>query len=108
MRAVTTCRMNPFLTISDMLTNSVPYTMALGGVATGSMKTREVATAPAIIKLRGSTPMAIPTAKRIGMSMVAVAVLEVISDRNLARRITAERIRMMGNDFNSIRFMAIY
>ena len=82
--------------------------MALGGVATGSMNTSEVATVPAIITLKGSKRMAIPAAKRIGMSMVVVAVLEVISDRNLASRITAERIRMVGSDFNSIRCMAMY
>ena len=90
-----------------MLTYPVPYTMAFGGVATGSMKTREVATAAAIMRLRGSRPIALPTAKMTGMSRVAVAVFEVISERNLARKTMAVRIRMTGIALSSIRFIAI-
>ena len=107
MREVTTCRTTPFRTIADMLTYSVPYTMALGGVATGSMKTREVDTAPATMRLSGSIPTAMPTAKRIGISMEVVAVFEVISESNFASSTTAERMNKEGSDFSSIRFIAM-
>ena len=92
--------------MSDILTYPVPYTMAFGGVATGSMKTREVDTAAAIMRLSGSRPIAMPTAQMTGMSMVVVAVFEVISERNLAKNTITVRIRMTGIDLSSIRLTA--
>ena len=57
--------------------------MALGGVATGSMKAQETEKVAGIIRRRGCTPSPLATAASIGIIRVAVAVLDVSSVRKV-------------------------
>ena len=52
-------RTPPALTMSFMVTYSVPYATAFGGVATGSMNARDDATATVIIIIIGLTARAV-------------------------------------------------
>ena len=65
---------------------SVEYAMALGAVATGSIKAQLALIAAGIINNLGSTPTAMPAAARIGISSVDVAVLEVISVKKVTNK----------------------
>ena len=59
----------------------VPKTMALGGVATGSMKAQPAASAVGTAKAIGSKPRETPTAAATGTKTAAVALLLVNSVR---------------------------
>ena len=65
---------------------SVEYAMALGAVATGSIKAQLALIAAGIISNLGSTPTAKPAAANIGISNVDVAVFEVISVRKVTNK----------------------
>ncbi len=66
-----------------MGTRSEPKTMALGAVATGNIKAQLALIAAGIMIFSGSTPMASDAVISIGMSMAVVAVLLVISVKNV-------------------------
>ena len=73
-------RTPPAVTISFMVTYSVPYATAFGGVATGSMNARDEATATVIIISIGFTARAVTEIPaRTGIMMFATAVFEVNS-----------------------------
>jgi hypothetical protein len=74
---------NPTFTISIIRIRLVPKIMALGGVATGIMKAKELARVAGIINRRGFLPMAVATAARIGSIISAVAVFDVSSVRKV-------------------------
>ena len=74
--------------------------MALGGVATGSIKAREALTVAAITNKNGCTLIATATPATTGMIMAAVAVFEVNSVKNLARTTTKKMIKIIFIDFN--------
>ncbi len=63
--------------------------MALGGVATGSMKAQEAAKAAGINNSSGFCRRPIATAASTGIAMAAVAVLEVSSVRKIINAVTA-------------------
>lgn len=85
---------NPVLTISVMRMRSVPNIMALGGVATGSIKAQEHDSVAGIIRNRGFILMAIASAPRIGKSISDVAVFDVNSVRNVTKRQIIATIRI--------------
>tara|TARA_B100001146_G_C15810466_1_gene276581 strand:+ start:121 stop:474 length:354 start_codon:yes stop_codon:yes gene_type:complete len=60
-----------------------PYTTALGIVATGSIKAQLALIAAGISNSAGSTPLAVEAAPKIGIRITVVAVLLVISVRNV-------------------------
>ena len=66
--------------------------MALGGVATGSIKAQLAARVAGIMTLKGSIPIPIAIAERIGTSEVVVAVLLVISVRKIISVTTSKVI----------------
>ena len=78
---------------------------ALGPVATGSMKAQLALMAAGTISSRGSTPEPIAAAARIGISSAVVAVLLVISVRNVTdRQITAKHHQRMQSAQRAQRF----
>ena len=60
-----------------------PYTTALGIVATGNIKAQLALIAAGISNSAGSTPLAVEAAPKIGIRITVVAVLLVISVRNV-------------------------
>ena len=79
-------RIKPVLAISIIRIRPVPNTIALGGVATGSMKANEQERVPGIIKNRGLTFIATAMAARIGRRISAVAVLDVSSVKKVIKK----------------------
>ena len=73
----------PLETISGILKYPDPKTTAFGGVATGSMKAQEAATAAPNISPKGCTSISIAKGANTGSSMAVVAKFEVISVRKL-------------------------
>ncbi len=77
---------NPALHMSEVQNRPLPNTMALGGVAMGSMNAQEeqkiVGTSRRNGFWLGSAAVTLP---RIGMKMLATAVLEVTSVRKVMR-----------------------
>ena len=65
-------------------------------VATGSMKAKLHESAAGIMYVAGSSPAAMAMAARMGISRVAVAVLEVTSVRNVTLRQSTSTTRMGG------------
>ena len=81
-------RTSPSLAILLTVTSPVPKTTALGIVATGNMNAQLALIAAGIIKRIGSMFDAVAAAPRIGISTFVVAVLLVISVRNVTSRHT--------------------
>ena len=79
-------RIMPVLTIWGMVMLPLLKTMALGGVATGSMKAQEAAMAATPMITTGSALSTDARAPMMGMRSVVDAVLEVISVRKVTRR----------------------
>ncbi len=75
--------------------------MALGGVATGSIKAHEAAIAVGIIKRIGLASMAMAIAPMMGMKTVEIAVLEVTSVRKVMDKQIPNRTNKMGSPFNT-------
>ena len=75
-----------------------PKTIALGGVATGSMNAQLAANTTGIVKATGATPIATATAPTTGKNVDVVATLDVISVKNIIKVATAS-IRTMGGTF---------
>ena len=69
----------PALSMSIMLSFSLPKTIAFGGVATGNIKAHEAAIVAGSIRIRGLTPIAVAREYMIGKIRVVVAVFEVNS-----------------------------
>src|SRR5699024_8466548 len=78
----------PAFAISGMRKYPDPNTTAFGGVATGSINAHEAATPAAIINAYGWTPSAKANDAIIGYIIFAVAVLDVISVRNITNAVT--------------------
>lgn len=64
----------------------VPKIIALGGVATGSIKAIEADIVAGIISISGFIPVVIAIPARIGSTISVVAVLDVNSVRNVITR----------------------
>ena len=79
---------SPSLAILFTVTSPVPKTTALGIVATGSMKAQLALIAAGIMSRIGSMFDAVAAAPRMGISTFVVAVLLVISVRNVTSRHT--------------------
>ena len=91
----------PALIISGMVILPDPKTIALGGVATGSMNAQLAANTTGIVKATGATPIATATAPTTGKNVDVVATLDVISVKNIIKVATAN-IRTMGGTFPKI------
>ena len=78
-----------------------PNTIALGGVATGSMKAQLAAKTTGIVKAIGAMPNATATAPTTGKNVEVVATFEVISVKNIIIAATAS-IRTIGGTFSKI------
>ena len=74
----------PFLAMCEMVTHPEPKIMALGGVATGSMKAHDAEIVAGIINKNGCTLMAKAVAAKMGIKMVAIAVFELTSVKNVS------------------------
>ena len=72
----------PALSMTRCGSNPVPKAMALGGVATGSIKAQEAPIPMIMAKPVGSTPNCSAMEIKIGTRSAAEAVLEVNSVRN--------------------------
>ena len=70
--------------------------MALGGVATGSMKAHELAMVTGNISSRGSIPNCMVKAATTGSIVVATAVLEVSSVKKAMERVRINNITHRG------------
>ena len=87
----------------DPAGNMVPFsgalanTIALGGVATGNIKAHEALMAAGIMISLGSMAAPIAPAARMGMSSVVVAVLLVVSVRNVTARHTISMMASSGS-----------
>ncbi len=86
---------NPVLTICGMVICPVEKTMALGGVATGSINAQEAEIAAGAINRSGLILAAMAVAARIGIKIVATAVLEVISVIKVINRQTDNIIKII-------------
>ena len=75
--------------MSVISTQPLPYTIAFGGVATGSMKAPLAASAAGAARTRGSCPIASATAPSTGRKVAAVAVLLVSSVSRMTVATTA-------------------
>ncbi len=74
---------NPFRAISITLNLPEPKTMALGGVATGSINSIEADRVAGSIKSKGLISMETDNPARIGSNISVVAVLDVNSVKNV-------------------------
>ena len=79
----------PTLAISGIRRRWVPKIIALGGVATGSMKAHDAATVAGTISTRGFTPTTVLNEAMIGRTTCVVAVFDVNSVRNVIIAVTA-------------------
>ena len=78
-----------------------PNTIALGGVATGSINAQLAANTTGIVRATGAIPRATATAPTTGKNVEVVATLEVISVKNIIKVATAN-MRTMGGTFPKI------
>lgn len=85
----------PWRNICGALTRPLPNTMALGAVATGSMKLQLTESTAGTLSSAGSSPNATPAAANSGISSTAVAVLLAISESRGRIRLTAMAISAM-------------
>lgn len=85
----------PALIISGILNLLEPKTIALGGVATGSINAQLAANTTGIVSDIGKTPMEMATAPTTGKKVLVVATLEVISVKNIIKEAT-HSIRIIG------------
>lgn len=76
-------RNKPLRAISSVRMPPAPKTMTLGAVATGSMNAQEQLIVPGNINNSGGSPTSKDNAAKIGSNNIAVAVLLVISVRNV-------------------------
>ena len=81
--APTRFKTNPSLTILLIENSPAPYTTAFGIVATGSINAQLALIAAGIRKSTASIPLAIEIAPSIGIKITVVAVLLVISVKNV-------------------------
>src|SRR5690625_7548664 len=86
----------PALAIWGIVTLPLPYIMAFGGVATGSINAQLAAMVAGMTKSIGSCPIPMAEEARIGRNAAAVAVLLVISVRKMTTRITTSISSRMG------------
>lgn len=84
----------PVLAMSLIFKYPEPNTIALGGVATGSINAHDAAMVHAAIKTKGCSPTDMPRGARIGNIIEVVAKLEVISVRKF---IALTKIRSIKN-----------
>ena len=102
-------RTPPAVTISFMVTYSVPYATAFGGVATGSMNARDEATATVIIISIGFTARAVTDIPaRTGIMMFATAVFEVNSVKIITTIARIRTNRTIGTPFKNPKYSAIH
>ena len=66
-----------------------PKTIALGGVATGSINAQLAANTTGIVKATGAIPSATATAPTTGKNVEVVATFDVISVKNIIKVATA-------------------
>src|SRR3970040_474418 len=79
---------SPARAICGTVTAPVPYTIAFGGVATGSMNAQLAASAAGTASINGSTPIAVASDPTTGRNAAVVAVLLVSSVRNTTTVVT--------------------
>ena len=94
----------PTFAICGMVTHPEPKIIALGGVATGSIKAHEADIVAGIINKNGCMPIASAVAARMGIKMVDVAVFDVTSVRNVNIKQVIIIITINGTWENSFRF----
>ena len=87
----------PVFAIFSVLIMPVPNTIALGAVATGNMKAQLALSAAGTISSSGSISVEMAVAASMGISSVVVAVLLVISVRNVTIRQMHAIIRNIGS-----------
>ena len=96
----------PIRAISPILIFPELKTIALGGVATGSIKAQEAASAAPANKGIGGIPKAAVKVINKGKTMLAVAVLEVTSVKKLIPAITSNDISIAGRKLAAINCIA--
>src|SRR5690625_7824746 len=84
------------LSIWGIVPLPLPFIMAVGGVATGSINAQLAARVAGMTNGIGSCPIPMAEEARIGRSAAAVAVLLVISVRKMTTRITTSISSRMG------------
>ena len=87
----------PLLTISGILKYPEPKTTALGGVATGSIKAHDAATAAPTINTNGCTSIVRAIGANTGNNMAVVARFDVISVKKLTAAIKTKTKTKIGN-----------
>ena len=89
----------PAFIISGIVSLPEPKTIALGGVATGSMNAQLAARTTGIVRATGAISSATATAPTTGKNVEVVATLEVISVRKIIKVATAN-INTIGGTFS--------
>ena len=79
----------PYLIISVILTRPDAYTMAFGGVETGSASATDAERAAATEGIIGFTPDAIAMEITMGIAMFVAAVFDIVSDKMTVKRAAA-------------------
>ena len=84
-----------------------PYTIAFGGVATGSIKAQLAARQTGTVKETGRIPIAIARAPNTGKKVVVVVTLLVISVKKIIRDATAKINKIGGTELNTNKLFPI-
>ena len=99
---------NPALIIVAIVNLLDPYTIALGGVATGSMNAQLAAKHTGTVKETGRTPMAIASAPNTGKKVVVVVTLLVISVKKIIKVATANIKSIGGTVLRTSKLLPIH
>jgi len=86
-----------------MLNLPEPYTIALGGVATGSIKAQLAAKQTGTVSDTGRTPIPTATAPKTGRNVDVVATLLVISVKKIINAATAKIKNIGGTLLNTLK-----
>ena len=99
---------NPALIIVAIVNLLDPYTIALGGVATGSMNAQLAAKHTGTVKETGRTPIAIARAPNTGKKVVVVVTLLVISVKKIIKVATANIKSIGGTVLRTSKLLPIH
>src|SRR5690554_422497 len=91
----------PAFDISGMVIFPLPYTIALGGVATGNIKAQLAPNTTGIANSNGFSPKPIATEAKIGKNAAVEAVLLVISVKKTMSVITITIMSKIGQVFRA-------
>ena len=95
-------RANPARDIAGIVTHPLPNTMALGGVATGSINANDAESVAGNMNINGCKPATTAAAPITGKIIVDVAVLDVSSVKNVIPKHTNKTTAHKGSDDNPV------